>query len=183
MKNIQMMGSTGTKQKGAVLAVTLMILLMLTLIVVSGNEEVLLQEKMSSAVRDTHISLATAEASMTDAAAIIDNLTGTSGFSASGTDGYYSKDNGPIDMFASAIWADAKTITATTPVAGEVAKYFIEDLGIIPLPEEDLSGINMLGYGQTTGGGDVTAFKVAARATGQSGSAERLVITYYGKRL
>ena len=51
------------------------------------------------------------------------------------------------------------------------------------VPNENMDGMNLMGYGQTTGGGDVNAFRVVARAAGSSGSAERMVEVFFGRRL
>lgn len=171
------------KQQGAVLAISLIILLVLTVVVMSGNQTVVMQEKMTASVRDAHISLQDAEIGLLAAATQIESLTGTGGFSDAGTGGFYSQQNGPINVFDSANWASGKYLSTTNPVTGNTIQYYIEDVDIIPVPDEDLSGINMMGYGQTTGGGDVNAFKVVSRATGMSGTAERVVVGFYGKRL
>lgn len=174
---------TARSQEGAVLAVCLIILLVLTLMVVSGNRTVLMQEKMTSAVRDAHIALEDAEMGLRAGEVVIENLAGTSGFSDTGTGGFYSVDNGPVDVFAAANWASGKYMTADESMSDNPAHFFIEELGVISVESEDLSGINMLGYGQTTGGGDVTAFRVVSRGVGQSGNAERILVAFYGKRL
>jgi len=181
----KVMGSISNRQKGAVLAVSLIILLILTVIVLSSSQTVLMQEKMSAAIRDGGVSLSAAESGMKEAEALVEGLTGTSGFTNAGTGGYYTTDNGPADVFASAVWLPAITLEATTTntKTGNNVRYFVEDLDIISVPEEDLSGVNMTGYGETTGGGDVNAFRVVVRATGSSGTAERFVEGYYGKRL
>ncbi|WP_354623373.1 hypothetical protein [Psychromonas sp. MME2] len=62
-----------------------------------------------------------------------------------------------------------------------VSRYFVEYLGELAL-EEDLSGLNMTGYGETTGGGDIHGFKIVARAAGKDGNTERVIVSYYGKR-
>lgn len=170
-----------TQQRGAVLAISLIIMLVLTMVVLSSNRSVLMQEKMTTSVRDMHVALEDAEIGIRVAATVIDNLTGTGNFNTSGP--YYSLNDGPTSVFDSENWTDAKTLNTTNSVTGNQVLYYLEDTGIIAVPEEDLSGVNMLGYGQTTGGGDVTAFRVVARATGQSGTAERIIVAYYGKRL
>lgn len=165
------------------MAVSLILLLVLTLIVVSGGQQVVLQEKMTAAVRDSHMALADAETGLKEAEEVIEGLVGTSGFSDTGVGGYYSLDNGPTDVFDSSVWDNTKTISAVDSVSGNPASYFIEDVDIINVSGEDIADINVMGYGQTTGEGDVNAFRVVSRAAGKSGNAERIVIGYYGKRL
>lgn len=172
-------------QKGAALAISLIILLVLTLVVVSGSQEVVLQERMSAAVRDGHISLQAAEFALHKAEEDINLLTGTAGFSDTGSGGYYSKGKGPANLFNSANWESSKTRSGTMTVDGQAVSYayFIEETDVIEVPDENMAGVNMMGYGQTTGGGDVTAFRVVARGTGMSGNAERILVAYIGKRL
>lgn len=168
------------KQSGAVLAITMIIMLVLTLLVVSTSEDVVTQEKMTAAIRDTNMSLAAAESAITEAEQFIESQTTLAAFGT--TSGLYAKDTGPADLFAATTWSNANSILAATTIPNVEARYFIEDVDIIAVPEEDLTGVNITGYGQTTGGGDVNAFKIVARATGQSGNAERVVVSYYGKR-
>lgn len=180
------------KQSGAVLAVSLMILLMLTILTVTSNRTVLMQNKMAEATFAGQVSLQVAESAIRDAEAYIDTLSTVSTFDASGTNGLYSQSDGPSDVFLETVWTGVtgggapKVITSSTYSIqgnGVSAEYFIEDLGTMAVEDEDLAGVNMLGYGQTTGGGDVNAFRVVARATGSSGNAERIVQVFYGKRL
>ncbi|WP_051303452.1 pilus assembly PilX family protein [Psychromonas aquimarina] len=170
------------KQSGAALAVSLIILLVATVIVVSGSQSGALQEKMTVAVREAHISLEIAESGIKDAENVIDALTSTAGFNTSGTNGFYSQDAAPADIFEASVWGNAITAAAATTVSGQTARFFIEDQGVLPMPDEDLSGVNMTGYGQTTGSGDIRAFKIVSRSLGINGNSERIVVSYYGKR-
>ena len=179
---------TKTKQKGAVLAVGLMMLLILTIMVISSNGSTLLQEKMSSAMLDGHMSLQTVESAVEDAQAYIDTLATLTSFTTDGSGGLYAEGFGPtIDgLFSSAVWATNKSFTSSSysmQNKANSAQYFIESLGVMTLPDENMDGFNVMGYGQTTGGGDVNAFRVVARATGGSGNAERLVEVQFGRRL
>ena len=170
------------KQKGAVLAVSLILLLVMTLLAVSNLQNIVLQEKMTMAVREGHISLEIAESGLVDAENYIETLALAS-FSDTGAGGLYSKNNGPADYFASANWVSGKYKTADTEIDGTRAIYYIEDLGVIVDAGGDMGDINMMGYGQTTGGGDIEVFKIVSRTTGKSGNSERILVTFYGKRL
>ncbi|WP_413701425.1 PilX N-terminal domain-containing pilus assembly protein [Psychromonas sp. KJ10-10] len=171
------------KHSGAVLIITLIILFTLTILVLSGNKTVLLQEKMTMAVRNTHITLEMTESGTLDAESFIETLTSTTAFNASGTGGLYSQDNGPSDIFASSVWSDSKTANATTSVSqsGKVAQYFIEYLGLLPSSDSDSADINMTGYGETSNDGDVHGFKIVSRSQGDNDDNERIVVSYYGK--
>ncbi|MBV1928996.1 MAG: hypothetical protein KUG81_05735 [Gammaproteobacteria bacterium] len=180
------------KQSGAVLAVSLMILLMLTVLTVTSNRTVLMQNKMANATFDGQVSLQVAESAVRDAEEAIDALSTISTFDAEGSNGLYSQGNGPSNVFIETVWTGItnggapKVITSNAYSIqgnGISAEYFIESLGEMALEDEDLSGVNMLGYGQTTGGGDVNVFRIVSRATGNSGNTERIVEVFYGRRL
>lgn len=169
------------KQSGAVLIVSLIILIMLTVLVLSGTQSTVMQEKMTAAIRDSHISLEIAESGVRDAEKMIEALTGISGFNATGTGGKYSEGNGPTDLFDENNWTETLTSTATTSVSDHVSRYFVEYLGLLSL-EENLGSLNMMGYGETTGGGDIHSFKIVSRSVGTNSSTERIIVSYYGKR-
>jgi len=172
------------RQQGAALIVSLFILLLMTLLSLSGTQTTMMQEKMTSAVRDSNIALESAESGVKEAEAYIEGLVSTSSFSATGDGGIYSEGNAPADYFSSAIWTDAKTIAATHGINDTTARYFVVDIGEIDVEADNSTDLNLGGYGKTTvGGGEVTAFRAVARGTGQSGTAERIIITMYGKRL
>lgn len=174
---------TESRQRGAVLPIALIILLVVTIISMQGTESTLLQEKMTSAVRDSHIALEVAQSGLADAEAYIETLVSTVDFKVNGTvdpttnlGGLYVEGSAPIDIFASGVvWRPA-----VTSVDGITPKYFIEELGIID--EED--NVNLqTAYGQTSGQGDVTGFRVVSRGEGKNTNTVRVVIAYYGKRL
>ena len=171
------------KQSGSVLVISMIILFTLTLFVLSTSQSGVVQEKMTAAVRDTHVSLEIAESGLRDAEKVIDTLVATTSFNDSGTGGRYSLGNGPADLFAAANWTDSKSNAATTTVSGQEARYFIEYLGLLPTADEELSSVTINGYGQTTGSGDIHGFKIVARSLGGNGNTERIVVSYYGKRI
>ncbi|WP_372880681.1 PilX N-terminal domain-containing pilus assembly protein [Psychromonas sp.] len=171
------------KQSGAVLVISLVILFTLTLFVLSTSQSGVVQEKMTAAVRDAHISLEIAESGLRDAEQVIDNLVGTTSFNDAGTGGRYSLGNGPADLFADANWTDSKSSAATTTISVEEARYFIEYLGLLPSADEEISSVTINGYGQTTGSGNVHGFKIVSRSMGDNRNTERIVVSFYGKRI
>lgn len=170
------------KQSGAILIVSLIILFALTLFVLSGSQTVMIQEKMTAAVRDMHISLEIAESGIKDAETYIDALSDTSAFSDSGSGGLYSEGNGPADLFADATWQDSIIRSATTDVSGSsvLASYFIEDMGEMTL-DDDSTSLTIGSYGSVTSSNDLQIFKIVSRSTGLSGNTERVIVSYYAK--
>ncbi|GLS92599.1 hypothetical protein GCM10007916_36710 [Psychromonas marina] len=171
------------KQSGAVLIISLITLIILTLLVVSGSQSTLVQNKMTSAIRDTHVSLQIAESGVRDAEKLIEALTGLSEFTSSqGINGKYSENAGPSNPFLEEIWgSDLTSRVATTEVSGHLSRYFIEYLGLLSVEDNPL-GTNVTGYGKTSGSGDIHGFKIVARSVGRDGNTERIIVSYYGKR-
>jgi len=171
------------KESGVVLVVSLIILFVLTLIVLSASRSVLVQEKMTSAVRDMHVSLEIAESGLSDAEAFIETLADNSSFVDAGTNGLYSTGNGPTNLFASGTWGVGVTSSATTVVsgAGTVAQYFIEDLGLISVATTS-DEIEIKTHATASeADADVRLFKIVSRTLGNNGNTERIVVSYYGR--
>jgi len=170
------------RQSGAILIVSLIILVALTLFVLSGGQNVMIQEKMTSAVRDMHVSLEIAESGIRDAESYIDMLSNLDSFSDNGSGGLYSEGNGPSDLFADGTWDD-NVISATTDVSDghAVATYFIEDIGEVSFDEGTDSSITIGSYGSTSDDAASEVFKIVSRSTGISGNTERVIVSYYAK--
>ena len=182
-----MQGGYKCKQRGAVLAVSLIILLVITILSVQGIQTTLMQDKMTSAVRDGHVALEAAEAGLLDAETFIEGLVSTTDFKNDGAGGLYSVDTPkavkpvlPQDAFTDALWATAIT-RAGTSIDGITPRYFVMGLGTISTNSDSVSLDT--GYGNTGGGGDITGFKIVSRAFGKNANTERIVVSYYGKRL
>ena len=186
------------RQKGAVLAVSLMILLLLTVLILTANRTVLLQEKMTSAVLDGQISLQATESALLEAEAFVDGLSDTTNFTDTGDsigfEGLYTQGNGPIGVFEKAAWVTTAgasgsrnvavaTVGMTSQGQSQTVHFFIEALGEMMLEEENADSLNMNGYGQTSNGGKVSAFRIVARGMGGTGKAERIVEVFYGKSI
>jgi type IV pilus assembly protein PilX len=172
------------RQDGAVLIIGLIVLLLLNLLVASGIQMFVLQEKMVAATFDGHVAREEAESAVRDAANFIETLINTSGFSDSGDGGLYTEGNGPTDYFASAVWAADKVRAGNSVNGGTPPSYIVMHLGELSLPIQDPGEVNLLNaYGQTSGGGTLNGFRIVARSTGASGSAVRIVVATYGTRL
>ena len=179
-KVLAMKGNYKNKQQGAVLAVSLIILLVVTILSVQGIQSTLMQEKMTAAVRDGHVALEATEAGLVDAEAYIETLVSTVGFYDDGAGGLYTNGNGPLpaEAFTDGVWASGITKTADA-IDGITPQYFIEELGVITSEAEGVT----LETGYARGGGNITGFKVVSRASGNNSNTKRIVVSYYGKRL
>ncbi len=170
------------KQSGAILVTTLIILFALTFFVLSGSQSVVMQEKMTAAVRDIHVSLEIAESGLKDGEVVVAGLTDLSQFNDSGSNGFYSEGFGPSDLFTESTWETDITHTAATAVSGQQARYFIEYMGVMPLTG-NYDTVTIHGYGETAVENNAHLFKVVSRALGGSGNSERILVSYYSKNL
>lgn len=173
------------KQSGAVLVVSLIILFSLTLLVLSSTQSTLIQEKMTAAIREGHVSLEVAESGIMDAERMIEGLTDASAFiNANGvinTLGKYSEGAGPTDMFADATWDMGAISIATVEVDDNVySHYFVEYLGTMSL--DTASNPNQGNHNDVVEDqGDMHGFKIVAKSVGKDGNTERVIVSYYGK--
>ncbi|MFN7097207.1 MAG: PilX N-terminal domain-containing pilus assembly protein [Gammaproteobacteria bacterium] len=165
------------KQKGAVLVVSIMILLILTFIAVSTLQTSPIEEKIAGNYRDYNVSLQAADTTEREAENYIDSLVDISGFTNS--NGLYTTGNAP-DPLASVTWSGTATVSATTNLPGIVTpRYFIELIGTY---DSGTVSLNIYNYGQDPNTGPVTVFRIVARATGATGTAETIVQSFYGRR-
>lgn len=182
------------QQSGTVLAVSLIILLILTILGVSSLSTSSLEEKIAGNFRDREIAFQAAEAAL----AYAENFAKTSINSTSvfnNTDGFYAQYNGPTTRnaldgangpAASDYWWTG-TNSQVLPSANQVAevktqpRFTIEYRGDVGVAES--TDINIGGYGTSTGGGVVSSFRITVRASGLSDNTWVVLQSYYGKRL
>ena len=167
------------KQRGAVLIVSLMLLIIMTLIGVTSMRTTTLQEKMSGNTRDNMLAFQAAETTLLDAENFIENIVAPAAAFDGTQAGLYQQGVNP-DLFAAATWANSKTYGGG--VYADVAtqpKYIIELTGTIGSSTED---INVAGYGEASGLGEMTSFRVTARGTGGTDNATVLLQSNYGRR-
>lgn len=167
------------KQSGAALFIVLILLLVVTIIGVSSMNDTLMQGKMAGAMQDSNIALQGVETALRDAETYIRSLSTTGGFGPAGN-GLYDEGNAP-DHAAAATWTGTNSIEAGA-VAGlaDNPRYFIELAGEVTSDDTETK-INVDTYSHETGGGTILAFRIVARSTGASGSAQRVVESYYGR--
>lgn len=177
-------------QQGAVLIVSLIFLLILTLLGFSASQSVQMQEKMTYSAQDAQVALEAAEAAIDAAKVFIESsVTTTVDFVAAGNSvgnpGLYSQGNAPVNMFDSANWTNANSRAVDTQVAAGVggARYIIENMGMVDIGTGSAAQVTMKGYGETTGSGNVNAFRIIARGVGRTANTERIVVLFYGKLL
>jgi len=171
------------KQQGAALIVSLIMLLIMTLLGISSMNSTTMEEKMSGNTRDRMLAFQAAEAALKDAEDyVLNSVVATSAFNASGTGGLYSAGVKP-DVRADATWSNAskyRTYSGTITGVTTQPHYIIELISTIGATGDT---VNIGNYGDSSGAGIVTTFKVTARGTGGTDNAVSMIQAYYGKRL
>ncbi|WP_237068697.1 pilus assembly PilX family protein [Microbulbifer guangxiensis] len=175
-----------SQQKGAVLVVSLIVLLVLTLIGVSAARTVLLEEKMTFASRDAKVALEVAEALVRQGEQYIDGISTTGEFGDQNQKWLHAEGDAPDDLLAEATWTDNTSRSFTVPMKDSKGnplsgRMYIEIAGNAD-KEDPADSITVGGYGQTTGGGEVKVFRIIARGQGLNDTTSRVIVSHYGKR-
>ena len=170
-----------TKQTGAALIVSLMMLLVMTLLGVSAMQTNILEEKMAGSGRDISLSLQAAEAALRDAEAYVETIVSPAAAFSGTTDGLYASGSNPDITRDATTWNTALSYstTATIDNVSTLPKYIIEQTGDIGTGTID---VNLGGYGESSGVGTVKSFRVTARGTGGSDNTVTILQAYYAKR-
>lgn len=177
------------KQRGSVLVISLLILVVLTMIGVSSMTSSGLQEKMSGNFRDREIAFQSAEMAIAFAETYVKDTINTANLG--NANGYYTIGNGPTAKNAFtgnggsiANWwtgTNSQVLSTTIAEVRTQPRFTIEVRGEVGV--EEGTDINLGSYGESTGGGKITSFRVTARGTGKSDSTVVILQSNYGKRL
>ncbi|WP_299584249.1 PilX N-terminal domain-containing pilus assembly protein [uncultured Microbulbifer sp.] len=170
------------KEQGAVLMVSLIILLVLTLIGISGARSVLMSERMTSASRDAKVALEVAESMARLGEKEIEGLVKISNFGS--VNWQHNEGEGPEDIFSEDTWKDtnstSKQVSMLDPAGNKISgRMYIERFGLAA-GESNVDDVDL--SSGSTGGDDTTVyvFKIVSRGVSVSGT-ERIIVTLYGK--
>ena len=171
------------RQRGSVLLISLVILLILTIVGVSAMRNTTMEEKMAGNMRDKGLSFQAAEATLRAAEKYIeDNVVSIQAFDTDGSDGFYDKSN--MKIWQSLTWDDNDSIEnsgfGSAYNIAESPRFIVQHIASIT---SDTNTLNLGNYGQNTGAGTVEVFLITVRATGGSGGAPVILQTTYGKRI
>lgn len=170
-------------QRGSVLIISLIIMVVLTILGVSGMKTTQLEEKMAGNLKDSQLAFQAAEATLKQAEQYIDsNIVSISSFDDDGSDGLYDKtEERPWETIN---WDDTDSIEYTnfdnSYSINSPPRFIVQHL-VSQLNNADQ--LNLDNYGQGTGAGRVEMFLITARATGSSGNSVVTLQSTYGKRL
>ncbi|MGB5332281.1 MAG: PilX N-terminal domain-containing pilus assembly protein [Woeseiaceae bacterium] len=166
-------------QRGVVLIVSLIMLLVVTLLAVSSMQGTSLEEKMAGNTRDRNLAFQTTESGIREAETYIEGIVSLGSFNGSG--GLYGLTDIEPYYSTGATWSDATQHVVASAKYGSYAEpqYFIKHFTTVKGTE---GAMNMSGYGDNKGTGDVSIFKITSRGTGGSAdSAEVILRSHYGR--
>ena len=169
-------------QRGVVLIVSLILLLVVTLLAVSSMQGTSLEEKMAGNTRDRNLAFQTTESAVREAETYIEGIISLGSFNGSGGLFGLTNDAPPYDSLpTTTTWSDATQHVVANSDYGAYARpqYFIKHFTTVKGTE---GAMNMSGYGDNKGTGDVSIFKITSRGTGGSAdSAEVILRSHYGR--
>ena len=171
--------SMPARQRGAVLVLSLIFLLVVTMIAIGSMRDTVLEEKMAGNTRDRNLAFQSAESAVREAELFIEGVVSLGNFGT--TSGLYGRTTIEPAFYAPSTWSDAAyhVVAGTDYGSYEAPRYMIKHFTTVVGTE---GAMNMSGYGDNKGSGDVTIFKITARATGGSAdSAEVILRSQYGR--
>lgn len=166
------------KQSGAVLFVGLMMLLIMSLIAITGMQTSTLEVRMAGNTRDSLVALQTAEAALKAGETLLDtSVLNLADFDTNGSDGLY--DNSNDQLLSTLNWtaADSRSYAGFNPSNVETApRYVIQHIS------ETNAAPNLIvqNYGGNQAGQTIQLYRVTARGTGGSDNTEVILQSIYG---
>ncbi|HFE32671.1 MAG TPA: pilus assembly protein PilX [Gammaproteobacteria bacterium] len=179
--NIPLNGSH--QQRGAVLIVSLIMLLVMTLLGVSSMKGSAMEEKMTRNLHDKNLAFQAAEAALRAAEQNIqDNIIATNIFDTDGSDGLY--DRSDLRIWENIDWTANDSLEYSgfdsTYRVDKPPRYVIQHLATTV---DATDALNQNNYGQGTGAGKIETFLITARGTGGSDDTVVILQSSWGKRL
>ena len=166
------------KQKGAVLFVGLMMLLVMSLIAITSMQGAILEERMAGNTRDSLVALQSAEAALQAGEAFLDvGAFNLSDFDNDGTDSLY--DNSDQELWQSISWQDS---SSTRYMAFNPSNVNTEPRFIVQHISETQVAPKLIveNYGEGEASKTIELFRVTARGTGGSDNTEVILQSVYG---
>jgi len=173
------------QQRGAVLVISMIMLLLLTILGVTSMRSTNLEERMAGNTRDRHLAFEAAEAALTEAEDFLETVATTGDFDLDGSDGLYNDDSSLTDIETYVGWTSAASAAngyanATNIGSSEglatAPKYVIQFISSFGTA---VDRSNLDNYGQGAGGGKTGLFRITARGTGGSNNSVVFLQTVY----
>ena len=166
-------------QRGAVMIVSLVILLVVTMLAIGGMQNTTLEERMAGNSSDRNLAFQSTESGVREAEAFIEGVVSLGAFT--GVGGLLGRTDAEPVFYDPVTWSDSTNhvVASTDFGAYENPRYYIKHFTTVVGTE---GAMNMSGYGDNKGTGDVTIFRITARGTGASAdSAEVILRSQYGR--
>lgn len=171
------------RQRGAVLIVSLIMLLVMTLLGVSSMKGSAMEEKMTRNLHDKNLAFQAAEAALRAAEQHIrDNVNATNTFDDDGSDGHYNRTD--LRIWENISWTANDSLAYSgfdsSYKVSSPPRYVIQHLATTVDPADALNQSN---YGQGTGAGRIETFLITARGTGGSDDSVVILQSSWGERM
>lgn len=167
-----------TRQQGAVLFIGLIMLLIMSLIAITGMQSATLEERMAGNTRDNMVAFQAAEAALKAGEALLDSGTLTLNlFDDDGSDGFY--DNTYATIWSAIDWdnTDSRTYTGFNPENVSTPPRFV----IQRIAETQVAPKVVLeNYGEGDVSKTVQIFRLTSRGTGGSDNTAVVLQSVYG---
>ena len=179
MANNYGLSTLRSSQSGAALIISLVFLMVISIVAVASMKSTTMQERMAGNTRDRNLALQAAESGIREAELYLEGIASLGQFT--GTGGLYRQTDDAPDYQDYTIWSNgANYVTADAAYGSyEPPRYFIQHFTTV-VGEE--GALNMSGYGDNKGTGDVTIFRITGRGTGGGAdTAEVILRSQYGR--
>lgn len=179
--NLESLNSIASRrdQSGAVLIISLVMLLIMTMLAVGSMRGTILEEKMAGNSSDRNLAFQSTESAVREAEVFVEGIVSLGGFGDSG--GLRGRTAVEPAFYDANTWGDASNYIVAETDFGSYEKplYYVKHVTTVTGTEGSL---NMSGYGDNKGTGDVTIFRITAKGNGASAdSAEVILRTQYGR--
>lgn len=172
---------SNNRQSGVVLVLSLIMLILLIIIGLTGVRVTSLEEKMAGNSKDQNLAFQTAEAAIRAGEANIEAVVAIAAFN--GTNGLYGINNTTYNVTSSSAWTTGNSAEFNSGFSDikTQPRYFIKHISTTDDTSAGAS-VNIGGYGESTAGTAVSYFTVTAKGTGGRDSSQIFLQTHYGKR-
>ena len=171
--------TSAKRQGGVVFIVSLVILLVMSMLAIGSMQNTMLEEKMAGNMSDRNLAFQSTESAVREAEVFVEGIVSLGNFDSDA--GLIGRTNDEPSYYDQATWTNsANHVVASTDFGSyESPRYFVKHFTTVSGREGSL---NMSGYGDNKGTGDITIFRITARGTGASAdSAEVMLRSQYGR--
>lgn len=180
MKNLHQQKAIHTSQRGVVLIVALIFLLMLSIIGMSAIRSSGMQELMAGNIKDRNLAFQSAEASLRVAEELINTNAACANFT--GLNGCFEDQNAidPVSTWTAAEWAAGSREADITLAISNKPRYVIERLPATDSPVSASAGFSVeFNSDSPSATGTVRAYRITSTGYGGTGASEVILQSTY----